>query len=182
MYEAMGLIETNSIPAGIEAGDAMLKAAQVELVAAQAVCAGKFIVLVRGDVAAVKASVEAGVELAGGTLVKDMVIPNVHRQVLGAIGCCVEIHDPQALGIVETFSIAAAVLIADAAVKAADVELIEIRLGRGLGGKSFILLTGDVAAVRFAVDAGTEPYKNEGLIARTAVIPAPHPDIMKAIM
>lgn len=182
MFEAMGLVETNSIPAGIEAGDAMLKAAAVELVSAQAVCAGKYIVLVRGDVAAVEAAVEAGTEISGITLVKDMVIPNVHKQVLCAIGCCNEIANPQSLGIIETFSIATAVLCADAAVKAADVDLIEIRLGRGLGGKSFILLTGDVAAVRYAVEAAVEDYKEDGLIARTAVIPSPHPDLMKALM
>lgn len=182
MYEAMGLVETNSIPSGIEAGDAMLKAAAVELVSAQAVCAGKFIVLVRGDVAAVQAAVAAGSEMSGITLVKDMVIPNVHKQVIGAIGCCNEITNPQALGIIETFSIATAVLCADTAVKAADVDLIEIRLGRGLGGKSFILLTGDVAAVNYAVQAAVEDYKDDGLIARTAVIPSPHPDLMKSIM
>lgn len=182
MSEAMGMIETNCIPTGIEAGDAMLKAAQVELVFAQAVCAGKFIVLIRGDVAAVKESVAAGLVMAGVTLVKEMVIPNVHKQVLGAIGCCNEITNPQALGIIETFSISIAILCADAAVKAADIELIEIRLGRGLGGKSFILLTGDVAAVQFAVDAAIHDQKQEGLIARTAVIPSPNKDLMKAIM
>ena len=178
----MGLIETNSIPAGIEAGDAMLKAAQVVLVSAQAVCAGKYIVIIRGDVAAVKEAVASGSKIADRNLVKDMVIPNVHKQVLGAIGCCNEIINPQALGIIETFSIATAVLCADAAVKAADIDLIEIRLGRGLGGKSFILLTGDVAAATFAVQAAIEGYKEDGLIARTAVIPSPHPDLMKAIM
>lgn len=182
MFEAMGLVETNSIPAGIEAGDAMLKAAQVELVSAMAVCAGKFIVIIRGDVAAVKEAVASGSKAADRNLVKDMVIPNVHKQVLGAIGCCNEILNPQALGIIETFSIATAVLCADAAVKAADIDLIEIRLGRGLGGKSFILLTGDVAATKFAVQAAIEGHKDDGLISRTAVIPSPHPDLMKSIM
>jgi len=53
------MIETNSIPAGIEAGDAMLKAADVSLASAQPVCAGKYIVIVSGGVAAVEAAVAA---------------------------------------------------------------------------------------------------------------------------
>jgi microcompartment protein CcmL/EutN len=179
--ESVGLVETNSIPAGIEAGDAMLKAADVELVFAQAVCAGKYIVMVSGAVAAVRAAVVAGSEIAGITLVRDMVIPNVNDQVLGAISCCSKVSNPESLGIIETFSIATAVLCADMVVKAADVELIEVRLGRGLGGKSFVLLTGDVSAVRYAVDSAVAEHKDDGMLARTAVIPSPHPDILNAV-
>lgn len=178
---AIGMIETNSIPAGIEAGDAMLKAASVELVMAQAVCAGKYIVLVSGDVAAVKASVEAATPIAGNYLVDDMVIPNVHKQVISALSACTEIDTTSALGIIETYSLASAVVCADAAVKAADIDLMEIRLGRGLGGKSFITLTGDVAATQAAVDAAQQMGEEHGMIANTVIIPSPHPDIMKAI-
>ena len=82
MVYALGMVETNSIPKGIEAGDAMLKAAEVNLGAAQTACAGKYIVIVTGDVAAVKASVEAGRETAAETLVDSMIIPNVDAQVV----------------------------------------------------------------------------------------------------
>lgn len=182
MFESVGLIETNSIPAGIEAGDAMLKAAQVGLVLAQAVCAGKYIVMVRGDVAAVQSAVDAGEVLAGSNMVKSLVIPNIHPQVVRAMGCCNDVADLQSLGIIETFSIATAILCGDAAVKAAGVDLIEIRLGRGLGGKSFILLTGDVAAVEYAVTSAVADHAAEGLVARTAVIASPHPDLLRAIL
>ena len=179
---ALGMIETNSIPAGIEAGDAMLKAAEVKLVSAQPVCAGKYIVLVSGDVAAVKASTAVGVEMADWALVDSIVIPNVHEQVIGAMCAATDITGAEALGIIETFSLAAAVVCADTAVKAANVQLIEVRLGRGLGGKSFVVLTGEVAAVRFAADAATKLQEAEGMVARTVVIPSPHPDILKAVL
>ncbi len=179
---ALGMIETNSIPAGVEAGDAMLKAADVALVSAQPVCAGKYIVLVSGDVAAVKASVAAGVALADWALVDSIVIPNVHKQVIAAMCAATEISGAQALGILETFSLASAVICADTMVKAADVQLVEVRLGRGLGGKSFVVLTGEVAAVRFAADAANSLQEAEGLVARTVVIPSPHPDILKAVL
>jgi microcompartment protein CcmL/EutN len=178
---AIGMIETNSIPAGIEAGDAMLKAAAVELVTAQPVCAGKYVVLVAGDVAAVKASVADGEPVAGNYLVDSIVIPNVHEQVIAALSACTEIKETAALGIIETYSIASAVICADAAVKAAEIDLIEIRLGRGLGGKSFITLTGDVAAVKAAVAAAADMGEEHGMVANTVVIPSPHPDLFKAI-
>ena len=135
---ALGMIETNAIPVGVNAGDAMLKAATVELVAAQPVCAGKYIVIVTGEVAAVKESVEAGKTTAGSRLVDSMVISHVHEQVPKAINAFNEIGTVSAVGVMEAFSLCSAVVAADAAVKAADIQLIDIRLGRGLGGKSFI--------------------------------------------
>ena len=104
MNYSLAMIETISIPVGIEAGDAMMKAAAVQLVAAQTACAGKYIVIVTGDVAAVKASLAAGVEVAGQTLVDSMVIPNVHPEVPLAINACTEVPAVDSVGILETFS------------------------------------------------------------------------------
>lgn len=175
------MIETNSIPTGIEAGDAMLKAADVDIVSAQAVCAGKYIVIVSGDVAAVRASVEAGKETAEHVLVDSIVISNVHGQVIEAMCASSDIGTPDALGILETFSLSSAVICADALVKAANVSLIEIRLGRGLGGKSFVTLTGGVADVKSAIEAAQELEEAQGMLAGTVVIPSPHPDILQAV-
>jgi len=179
---ALGMVEIQSIPAGIEAGDFMLKAASVDLVTAQAVCAGKYIVIVTGEVAAVRSSVQAGEEAAGNLLINSIVISGIHQQVPQAINACTEIGRVEAVGVMETFSLCAAVIAADAAVKAAEVDLIEVRLGRGLGGKSFIVLTGDVAAVRAAIDAGTALDEVQGLMSRSVVIPSPHPDIIKSLL
>lgn len=179
---ALGMVELNSISKGMEAADAMLKAAQVSLVTAQAVCAGKYIVIVAGEVAAVKASIEAGGEIAGQKLVDSMVIPNVHEQVLSAVAACTEIEYTGAVGILETYSLAAALVAADRAVKAAEVTLVEIRLGRGLGGKAFIVLTGDVAACRAAVEAAQSLEETQGLLAESVVIPSPHEDLIKALL
>lgn len=178
---ALGMIETNSIPVGVNAGDAMLKAATVALVAAQPVCAGKYIVIVTGEVAAVNESVAAGKAAAGSHLVDSMVISHIHPQVPKAINACNEIGRVAAVGVMEAFSLCAAVVAADAAVKAADVQLIDIRLGRGLGGKSFITMTGEVAAVRAAVSAGEKKPEARGMLSESVVIPSPHPDIVKAL-
>ena len=60
-------------------------------------------------------------------------------------------------------------------------NLLEVRLGRGLGGKSFILLTGEVAAVQASIKAAEALEETQGLMAKSAVIPSPHPDMLKAI-
>ena len=179
---ALGMIELNSIPKGIESADAMLKAANVELTTAQATCPGKYIAVVSGDVGAVKASVQAGAEIAGQNLIEQIVIPNVHPQVLKAVAACTNIETRAAVGIIETFSLAAAVVAADYAVKAANIELVEVRLGRGLGGKSFIIMTGDVAAVKASVQAAEEVEEVKGLLSGSVVIPSPHPDLFKALV
>lgn len=178
---SIGMNEIVSIPTGFQACDAMLKAASVELVDAGCVCAGKYYVIVKGEVAAVRSSVEAGAEVAGSLLIDNLVIPNVDDAVSPAISACTVVEALQALGIMETYSLCAAIYAADAAAKAADVTLLEVRLGRGLGGKSFILLTGEVAAVEAAIRAAEELEETKGLMAKSVVIPSPHPDMLRAV-
>jgi microcompartment protein CcmL/EutN len=179
--KAVGMIETLSIPKGILAADAMLKSADVELELAQAVCAGKYIVLVSGEVAAIKSAVDAGETVTEDALVDSMMISNMTDEVFAAINASTDIENASALGIMETFSLCTAMIIADAAVKAASVELIEIRLGRGLGGKSFVTLTGDVSACKAAINAAESMEKSQGMLVSSVVIPSPHKDIMNAI-
>lgn len=179
---AIGIVECNSIPLGMQAGDAMLKAAQVELCMAQTACAGKYVVLVSGEVAAVQAAVAAGIEHAEGALIDSLVIPNVDRRVTTAMLGVPGVEDVQALGAIETFSLASAIIAADTAVKAAQVELIEVRLGRGMGGKAFLLFTGDIAAVQAAAAAVETGEGSKGLIGSSVVIPSPHKDMVRALL
>ncbi len=180
--EALGMIELNSIARGIEAGDAILKTANVKLVAAYAACPGKYIVMVRGQVAAVKSSIEVGAKVSGKSLINDIVIANIHDQVFKALSCATEIHPKGAVGVIETYSLATAIVVSDAAVKTANVELLEIRLGRGLGGKAFTVLTGDVSSVRAAVDAAEDASKEGGLLAHTAVIPRISEEMLRTLI
>ncbi len=182
MQRSLGMVELISIPAGILAGDAMLKAAEVQLVTAQPVCAGKYIVIVTGEVAAVNASVAAGKEVSGMKLINELVIPNIDMQVPAAINGCTDIKEMGAIGAIEAYSLCSAVVAADEAVKAAEITLIEIRLGRGLGGKSYITMTGDVAAVEAAICAVQGIKEVEGLLSDCIVIPSVHPSMAKALL
>ena len=178
---AIGVVETVSIPLGVLAGDQMVKTAQVELVTAQTVCAGKYIVVVSGEVAAVRSAVAAGVS-AASALVDSLVIANVDERVVAAMAGACPTEQVLAVGVMETFSLASSISAADTAVKAADVELIEVRLGRGMGGKSFVIVTGEVAAVEAAVQAAESSEETQGLISSSVVIPSPHMDIIRALL
>ena len=179
---AIGVVESVSIPLGVLAGDQMVKTAQVDLVTAQTVCAGKYIVVVSGEVAAVKSAVAAGIESAGVSLVDSLIIPNIDERVVTAMAGACPIEQVQAVGVNETFSLASSINAADTAVKAADVELIEVRLGRGMGGKSFVIITGEVAAVEAAVQAAEANEEVKGLVSSSVVIPSPHMDMIHALM
>jgi microcompartment protein CcmL/EutN len=173
--DTIGLLELSSIATGYEVEDAMLKAANVELLVARTICSGKYLVIVAGDTAACTASVEAGEELASDALVEARVIPRVHPQIFPAISGAVAL-DPEkvdALGIVETFSASSIIDCADAAAKAADVSLFRVHLAMAIGGKGFFLVTGTVAAVEAAVSAGEEIARESGILVDRRVIPRP---------
>ena len=128
--------ESNAAERGIE-GRCDLKAADTSLLFSKPVCPGKYTTLFYGDVAAVQASLEAGERVTGEHTVDSVVILRVHPQVIQAINLSTTPEGVNAVGVMEFYSITAAVYAADAAVKAADVTLIDARLGIGIGGKSF---------------------------------------------
>lgn len=180
--EAVGCVETRSIALGIEVADAMVKAAEVELQLATPTCPGKYLVVVSGTVAAVRSAVEIGARTARDTLTDQTVIPSVHPQVVPALSALTDATEIQALGVLETFTMPAALVAADQAVKSAQVKLIEIRLGRGLAGKAFVILTGEVAAVRAAIAAGIKILADQALILASTVIPSPHPGLIDKLL
>ena len=179
MGRAIGMVELSSIARGIETSDSMLKAAQVELLRSVTVCPGKYMVIVGGDTGAVRASLEAGKAAGGEFVVDTLLIPSVHEQVFPAISGTVEVTDPQAVGVIEYYSIASAIEAADAAAKAAQITLIEVRTGYAIGGKGFGVLTGDVGAVRAAIDAAKQVSE---LYVESTVIPRPAPQLLESLL
>jgi len=175
---SLGLIELSSIASGLVVTDAMLKAADVELLLARTICSGKYMSLVRGDVAAVEAAVRAGVTAGDFAVIDTFVIPNVDEQVFPAITGLTQVEALDAVGVIESFSVAALIEAADAAAKAASVKLIEVRLAMALGGKAFATMTGTVSAVTAAVEAGAQVLARKGLLVNKGVIPSPRPELL----
>ena len=180
--DSIGLIELTSIAAGFQTCDAMLKAADVDLVLSRSICSGKYMVMVRGDVAAVEAAVSSGVAAARFAVIDSFVIPNLHEAVFPAISGATKVEELDALGVLESFSVASLIEGADAAVKAANVQLIEIRLAMALGGKAFVTLTGGVAAVEAAIQAGAEIVGKKGMLVNKVVIPHPRPELLNEMI
>lgn len=179
MSQAIGMIEFSSIGIGYEAEDAMLKASNVRLIVARTICSGKYAVIVGGDVSDVKSSVDAGLSVARESVIDHLVIPNVHESVFPAISQSVILTADKidALGIVETFTVSCILEAADAAAKAADVTLFRIHIAMAIGGKGFLLITGDVASIRAGVNAAAEIAKQRGVLVSQVVIPAPRKEL-----
>lgn len=182
MIRTIGLLELNSIAKGIEVADSMIKAAEVKLIKANSICPGKYIVLISGDVGAVKASVEVGVDIGREFVVDKLVLPSVHPQLISAINGTTFINELNSLGVLEFFSIATSIVAADAAAKAASVELIDLRLGFAIGGKAFVTLTGDVSAVKEAVEAGARVAADTGMLVNKVVIPSPRKELFDELL
>ncbi|MCI6019505.1 MAG: BMC domain-containing protein [Clostridiales bacterium] len=182
MFETIGFLEMNSIAKGVEAADAILKAADVDLIFAKAGCPGKYYILFTGEVAAVRASLEAGATIGENYTVDQCLIPRVHPQVITAINMSAVPSGTGAVGVMEFYSVTASIFAADAAVKAADVDLIDVRLGTGIGGKSFVVMTGEVAAVTASVEAGIHTENASGMVVSSVVIPNPRKEIFESLL
>lgn len=182
MKRAIGIMELNNICKGILAADTMLKASNVGLIEATSVCPGKYLILVAGDVGAVKAALESAGTAAMGNVLDKCVIPNLHESIFPALSGTCPVPRLSAVGMLETYSIASAIMAADTIVKASHVTLIEVRLARGMGGKAFALFTGDVGSVKAAISAGAASVEETGLLVDTLLIPAPHKDLLAKLL
>lgn len=177
---AIALLELASVPCGVEVADAILWESEIEVLTATAVQPGKFVTLFTGGVQDLRSALERGCAVAGAELVDQLLIPSVHPQVEVGLRRNGQLNGVlDALGVVETTSVASAVLAADAALKKATVDLIELRIANGLGGKSYFTLTGEVSDVRSAVGEAAAIAEGLGRLARDVVIPRPHPDLVR---
>lgn len=179
MANAVGMIELNSIARGIEVCDYMIKAAQVDVLRASTVCPGKYIVVIGGETGAVEASMKDGLARSGPHAVDTLLIPSIDDQVIPAIYMTNPVGVLGAVGVLEFYSIASAITAADIAVKAANITLIEVRMGCAIGGKGMVTLTGDVGAVRAAVEA---VEKATELMVGSTVIPRPASKLLESLL
>ncbi|TBR21909.1 BMC domain-containing protein [bacterium] len=182
MKDAIGGVELSSMAKGFETTDAMLKAAAVEILVARTMCPGKYAVVVAGEVADVQAAVEAGVAKAAEAHIDHFVIPHLHPSIFPAISGVAVTGKLEALGIVETFSVASLIEAADAAAKSASVRLVEIRLAMALGGKAFVSFTGSIADCETAASVAAERAGLRGLLVQRVVIPQPRPELLTELV
>lgn len=174
---ALALIEFDSIAAGIEAGDAMAKKAPIAQIIAGTVHRGKYLVLVAGAVADVEESYRAGLATGAGAVVDSVLLPGVHPDVVDAVSAQRRPEPIDSLGVIETRTVAAAIAAADAGIKGAEVNLLEVRLADGLGGRGLVLFSGLVHDVEAAVRMGTDAISGASSLLHAVVIPRLHPEM-----
>jgi microcompartment protein CcmL/EutN len=174
---ALALVEFSSIAAGIQAADAMVKRAPINVIKTGTVQPGKYLVLIGGMVADVEESVAAGREVGASAVVDYILLPQVHPEVVEAIGGGRVPKVTDSLGVIETTTVAASIHAADAGIKGAEVRLVEVRLADGLGGKGIVLYAGLVADVEAAVEIGVGVLERPELLVRQVVIPQLHAEM-----
>lgn len=179
MGNSVGMIELSSIAKGIETCDSMIKAADVELLRASTICPGKYMVIIGGDTGSVDAAMKVGEEVAAQFLVDKLLISNVSDQLMPAISSTSQVPTEGAIGVIEFYSVASAIVAADTAAKAAAVNLIEVRTGFAIGGKGFVTMSGDVSAITEAIKAAEAASE---LMVHSVVIPRPLDKLYESLM
>ena len=173
MGKAIGLVEYKTVASGMTATDILVKTSDVEILQAETVCPGKYFALIEGSISAVKSAIEAAKKALPDKLIDSFVLGNPHDSIFQAIWGTTIVEQPGALGILETYSVAQAIVGADVAAKTADVKLVELRLARGMCGKSYMILTGEVAAVTSAIEAAKKSAGEYGMYLDSSVIAGP---------
>jgi microcompartment protein CcmL/EutN len=163
-YPAIALIELSDIAAGIQTADTMVKKSPIALLKTGTVSRGKYLVLVGGTVASVDEAYQAGLAVASQGCLDSMILPDVHS-----------------LGILETPTIAVNIAAADAAIKGAEVQIIEMRLGDNYGGKGYTLFNGKVEDVQAAIDIACQAVQRRNSSASTSIIPRLHESMRRQI-
>ncbi len=181
---AVGIVELASLHKGFEVLDAVLDMTRVEKLIARTICSGKYIIIVRGEIADVEESVEVAKEKGGFAIVNALMIPNVDDKIFPAISGTITLDSPRVDGmlIIETFSVAAAIKAADFAVKEADVTLLRIHVAMAIGGKGLVVMTGNIDALKLCIVPAEAFLKEDGTLAGYSLITGPHEDVLRDLI
>ena len=178
---AIALLEFGSIAFGVRAGDAMVKRAPVEIAYAGTVHPGNYLILVAGDVACVDEAFQAGLETATESLLDQLFLPAVHPDVVQALLGRRGPSSGEALGMIETRTVAATIGAADCGLKGAEVSLVEIRLADRIGGKGYCAFSGPLAEVEAAVEVAVDRLASPETLIANVVIPQFHTEMLANI-
>lgn len=182
MHPALAILELGSIARGVITSDAAVKRAPVTLLWSRPVSSGKHLVAFAGEVAEVEESLRAAQQVAGDALIDALYLPYADAQLWPLLSGDGDRPAPiDAVGVVETDTVCAAVRAADAAAKTAPVTLLDLRLAVGIGGKAFFTLTGELPDVEAAVDAARGAVAPARILG-IEIVPAPHDDLRDRLL
>jgi microcompartment protein CcmL/EutN len=178
----LGVLEFSSIAIGISALDEMVKIAPIKVIDARTMCPGKYLIVFSGDVASTEYSFFKGLEIGGEFVVDKLLISQIHSEVLNSIGKIVQVETWDAIGIIETNSVASSIEAADVAAKESDVKLIEIRLAIGFGGKSYVKMIGSLHNIQASMEVSVANVISKNQLCAKAIISQPHKEVKPFFM
>ena len=159
----------------------MTKKAPIAMLKSGTISQGKYLVLIGGSTASVKESYQEGMSISSENVVDSLFLPDIHSQVYRAVLGYRQPCDVEALGIIETGTVAATIQVADAGVKGAKVNIVEIRLADGYGGKGYTLFNGKVEDVEAALEIGLQSIETHQVTVVSRIISALHPQVSRDI-
>jgi len=177
MAKAVGLLELAGIAPGYVVANEVGKQTSVDFWVADTLCPGRFLLVIFGDTASVQMAMEMAVNLAKDEILSEGILANIDAEVFRALQSPGKVAAHQALGIVETLAIAPAILAADGALKTAQVELVELRITGGMGGKALVCFAGEVNAVQVAL-AHIRNLVDPVALASSVLLASPHPELV----
>jgi len=176
--DCIGLIEYRSVAKGLAAADLMLKSSGVELIFSAVLCPGKYVAMVAGDISSVQEAERTVHRNDGEFILSSVVITDVNEQVFAALSGTGHFGKLDTLGVLETMDAISAVAAADKIAKSAHVDLMEIRLARGMGGKGFVFFNGELANVKEGMSAGMKEIAESGTLIAWSIIPNARTEIL----
>jgi microcompartment protein CcmL/EutN len=183
---ALGVLEIGTIARGVVVADAALKRAPAILLSSRAISGGKHLVMLEGGVAEIQEAMLAGKLAAGTALLDHLELAAADDQVWPMLGAPVSppdwTDDPEAeaVAIIETTTVCAAIAAADAACKVAEVTVRDVRFAIDLAGKAYFTLTGSLDSIQAAALAATaviEAGVGTPRLVGLEVIAQPSPDL-----
>lgn len=178
---SIAVVELASIARGIQTADAILKEATVTVLASRPVSPGRYVILFTGSVEDVRSALVAAIDCGADSVIDQLLLPGIDPSVFQALSRPLETPELDAVGAVETSTIAAAVEAADAAVKRGEVSLMELHLAQGIDGKSYFTCTGEVSDVEAAVAAASDVAMRRDRLLHQVIIPRPHDDLRSVL-
>jgi microcompartment protein CcmL/EutN len=182
---SIGIIELASIYKGFEVQDAVLKSANVTKLIARTICSGKYLIMIRGGVSDVESALDTAKKTGGFAIINAIIIPRVDSRVFPAIvgSTTLDSDEPiEGMLVIETFSVASAIKAADFAIKEADIHIMRLHIAMAVGGKGFVVITGNIDALKSAVQPAIEYIKGDGMLSGYSLIRHPHKELLKELI
>jgi microcompartment protein CcmL/EutN len=181
---AVAMLDICDVPVGLRALDALAKEAPVQVLGAGTVQPGRFLLLFRGQVEPVQMAFSRARDLASPSLLDAVLLPRCEERILpAALDARLRWPVPgDTAGLVQTASPPTLLGAVDAALKGACVDLVELRVADGLGGKSIATLWGEIFDVQAALSLALDAIaRGNAAGCSTTIIPRADDEVVQAI-